>query len=86
MQGRGYVNGQLAVEAEMMAQIVKDKPKIPQRQPKKPTATASMSISKLAYIHPDAKLGKDVTVEPFASIYARCGDRRWQLDRSQRCT
>lgn len=25
MQGRGYVNGQLAVEAEMMAQIVKDK-------------------------------------------------------------
>jgi UDP-N-acetylglucosamine acyltransferase len=29
-----------------------------------------MSISKLAYIHPDAKLGKDVTVEPFASIYA----------------
>jgi hypothetical protein len=25
MQGRGYVAGQLAVEAEMMAQIVKDK-------------------------------------------------------------
>jgi hypothetical protein len=25
MQGRGYVGGQLAVEAEMMAQIVKDK-------------------------------------------------------------
>ena len=25
MAGRGYVNGQLAVEAEMMAQIVKDK-------------------------------------------------------------
>ncbi|MEX1132143.1 MAG: 3-hydroxyacyl-ACP dehydratase FabZ, partial [Flavobacteriales bacterium] len=25
MQGHGYVNGQLAVEAEMMAQIVKDK-------------------------------------------------------------
>lgn len=24
MQGRGYVNGQLAVEAEMMAQIVKN--------------------------------------------------------------
>ena len=29
-----------------------------------------MSISKLAYVHPDAKLGKDVTVEPFASVYA----------------
>ena len=28
-----------------------------------------MSISKLAYIHPDAKLGKDVTVEPFTSVY-----------------
>ena len=27
-----------------------------------------MSISKLAYVHPDAKLGKDVTVEPFATI------------------
>jgi UDP-3-O-[3-hydroxymyristoyl] N-acetylglucosamine deacetylase/3-hydroxyacyl-[acyl-carrier-protein] dehydratase len=35
MQGRGYVGGQLAVEAEMMAQIVKDK------APAKTTATAT---------------------------------------------
>ena len=28
-----------------------------------------MSISKLAYIHPDARLGHDVTVEPFATIH-----------------
>ena len=25
-------------------------------------------ISKLAYVHPDAKLGNNVTVEPFACI------------------
>lgn len=38
-----------------------------------------MSISKLAYVHPDAKLGKDVIVEPFASIYAdtEVGDGSW---------
>jgi UDP-N-acetylglucosamine acyltransferase len=28
-----------------------------------------MSLSKLAYIHPDAKLGANVTVEPFTTIY-----------------
>lgn len=28
------------------------------------------SISNLAYIHPDAKLGKDVTIEPFAFVEA----------------
>ena len=28
-----------------------------------------MSISKLAYVHPDARIGRDVTIEPFASIY-----------------
>ena len=38
-----------------------------------------MSISKLAYVHPDAKLGKDVTVEPFASVYGDVviGDGSW---------
>ncbi len=28
-----------------------------------------MSISKLAYVHPDARIGSDVTIEPFASVY-----------------
>ena len=38
-----------------------------------------MSISKLAYIHPGAKLGKDVVVEPFASIFedAVVGEGSW---------
>ena len=38
-----------------------------------------MSISKLAYIHPDARLGRDVTVEPFASIAGdvEVGDGSW---------
>jgi len=38
-----------------------------------------MSISKLAYVHPDAKLGKDVTVEPFAAIYGdvEVGEGSW---------
>lgn len=38
-----------------------------------------MSISPLAYIHPDAKLGNNVVVEPFASIYANVvvGDGSW---------
>lgn len=39
MQGRGYVNGQLAVEAEMMAQIVKDKK--PAEQPKAATPSSA---------------------------------------------
>jgi UDP-N-acetylglucosamine acyltransferase len=36
-------------------------------------------ISKLAYIHPDAKFGKDVTVEPFAYIAGdvHIGDGSW---------
>lgn len=38
-----------------------------------------MSISKLAYVHPDARIGKDVTIEPFASIYGdvEIGDGTW---------
>ena len=38
-----------------------------------------MSISKLAYIHPDARIGADVTVEPFASVYGDVviGDGTW---------
>ena len=38
-----------------------------------------MSISPLAYVHPDARLGKDVTVEPFASVYGDVviGDGTW---------
>ena len=38
-----------------------------------------MSISPLAYVHPDARLGKDVTVEPFASVYGDVviGDGSW---------
>jgi acyl-[acyl carrier protein]--UDP-N-acetylglucosamine O-acyltransferase len=27
-----------------------------------------MSISKLASVHPDARIGKDVTIEPFTTI------------------
>ena len=36
-------------------------------------------ISKLAYIHPEAKIGKDVTVEPFAFIAGNVtiGDGTW---------
>lgn len=36
-------------------------------------------ISKLAYIHPDAKIGKDVVVEPFAAIYGdvEIGNGTW---------
>lgn len=38
-----------------------------------------MSISSLAYVHPDAKLGANVVVEPFASIYAdvEVGEGTW---------
>lgn len=38
-----------------------------------------MSISNLAFVHPDARLGKDVVVEPFASIYGdvEVGDGTW---------
>ncbi|MBI2252527.1 MAG: acyl-[acyl-carrier-protein]--UDP-N-acetylglucosamine O-acyltransferase, partial [Armatimonadetes bacterium] len=36
-------------------------------------------ISNLAYIHPNAKLGKNVTVEPFVTIYDKVeiGDNCW---------
>lgn len=38
-----------------------------------------MSISKLAYVHPDAKLAPGVVVEPFASIYGdvEIGEGTW---------
>jgi len=38
-----------------------------------------MSISNLAYIHPNAQLGENVTVEPFAVIYenTQIGDNTW---------
>jgi UDP-N-acetylglucosamine acyltransferase len=38
-----------------------------------------MSISKLASIHPDARIGKDVTIEPFATVYGdvTIGDGTW---------
>ncbi|MCK6650684.1 MAG: acyl-ACP--UDP-N-acetylglucosamine O-acyltransferase, partial [Bacteroidia bacterium] len=36
-------------------------------------------MSNLNYIHPDAKIGKDVTISPFASIYedVEIGDGTW---------
>ena len=36
-------------------------------------------ISKLAFVHPDAKIGKDVTIEPFAYIAGNViiGDGTW---------
>ncbi|MBN8697260.1 MAG: acyl-ACP--UDP-N-acetylglucosamine O-acyltransferase [Bacteroidetes bacterium] len=36
-------------------------------------------MSNLSYIHPDAKIGKDVTISPFASIYedVEIGDGTW---------
>ncbi len=38
-----------------------------------------MSISKLASVHPDARIGKDVVIEPFATIQAdvAIGDGTW---------
>ena len=38
-----------------------------------------MSISKLAYVHPDARIGNDVVIEPFATIHADVivGDGTW---------
>ncbi len=38
-----------------------------------------MSISPLAFVHPDARIGKDVTIEPFAMIYGDVviGDGSW---------
>ena len=38
-----------------------------------------MSIYPLAYVHPDARIGKDVTIEPFATIYAdvEIGEGTW---------
>ena len=38
-----------------------------------------MSISKLASVHPDARIGKDVVIEPFATIYGDVviGDGSW---------
>ena len=38
-----------------------------------------MSFSKLAYVHPDARIAMDVTIEPFASIYGdvQIGEGTW---------
>ena len=36
-------------------------------------------ISNLAYVHPDAKIGNNVTIEPFATVYGNVeiGDNTW---------
>jgi UDP-N-acetylglucosamine acyltransferase len=38
-----------------------------------------MSISNLAYIHPNAQIGENVTIEPFAVVYenTQIGDNTW---------
>ena len=38
-----------------------------------------MSISKLAYVHPDSRIGKDVTIEPFATVQGdvEVGEGSW---------
>lgn len=38
-----------------------------------------MSISPLAYVHPDARIGKDAIIEPFASVYGdvEIGEGSW---------
>ncbi|MEO8066127.1 MAG: acyl-ACP--UDP-N-acetylglucosamine O-acyltransferase [Flavobacteriales bacterium] len=38
-----------------------------------------MSISKLAYVHPDARIAKDVTIEPFATVQGdvEVGEGTW---------
>jgi len=38
-----------------------------------------MTVSKLAHVHPDARIGLDVVIEPFASVYADVivGDGSW---------
>lgn len=45
----------------------------------KTNQTQSIMISNLAYIHPDAKIGKDVVIEPFAYIAGDViiGDGSW---------
>jgi len=38
-------------------------------------------VSKLAFVHPDAKIGKDVTIEPFAYVAGNVviGDYTWSV-------
>ena len=56
MFGKAFVGNKVVMEGELMAQIVK---KINMEQT-------------LAFIHPDAKIGKDVIIEPFTTINKKC--------------
>ena len=53
MQGYAYANGVLCAEAELMHKF---KSKITMNQP-------------LAYVHPGAKIAKNVVIEPFTTIH-----------------
>ena len=53
MQGYGYVGDSVVVEAELMAQVAK---------------TKLTMIHQLAAVDRRAKIGKDVTIEPFTTI------------------
>ena len=57
MQGYAYANGKLCAEAELMAQISKVK-QFKNKQMNQP----------LAYVHPGAKIAKNVVIEPFTTI------------------
>ena len=56
MQGYGYVGDSVVVEAELMAQVAKTK--------------LGLMIHQLAAVDRRAKIGKDVTIEPFTTIAA----------------
>ena len=53
MKGYAFANGKLATEGELMAQIIRKEKSM--NQP-------------LAYVHPGAKIAKNVVIEPFTTI------------------
>jgi len=63
MKAEAYVRNKLVCEGELMAQIVKEQKK----------------MSSLAYVHPNAKIGENVVIEPFSTIYGdvEIGDGTW---------
>ncbi|MFC1478628.1 acyl-ACP--UDP-N-acetylglucosamine O-acyltransferase [Candidatus Margulisiibacteriota bacterium] len=63
MLGKGFVDGNLVVEAEVMFSLIKTKGAEDQK-----TAASNKNIDPTASIHPGARFGKNVKIGPYAVI------------------
>ena len=79
MRGKAFVGDKVVMESEMMAQIVRRDKKKMNRPTNEATAIEPKPMQALNWIHPEAKIGKDVKIDPFTVIHedVEIGEGTW---------